>query len=59
VSRFVALIILTIAFVPAAVLGALPLVAPVVGVLVICSMLLGARAPVVEPVADAQVSPTP
>jgi hypothetical protein len=59
VSRFVALIILTIAFVPAAVLGALPLVAPVVGVLVICSMLLGARARVVEPVADAQVSPTP
>lgn len=41
-SRLVALIVLTVAFAPAAVLGALPLVTPIVAVLLTCGLLLEA-----------------
>ena len=44
-SRVVALVVLTAAFVPAAVLGALPLVAPTVGLVTVVAMLLLDRDP--------------
>ena len=44
-SRVAAVVVLTAAFAPAAVMGALPLVAPVVGVLLLFLLLVSAREP--------------
>jgi hypothetical protein len=44
-SRVVALVVLTAAFVPAAVLGALPLVAPTVGLVTVLALLILDREP--------------
>ncbi|MGZ4638704.1 MAG: hypothetical protein ACXV2J_06560 [Actinomycetes bacterium] len=53
-SRVAAVVVLTAAFAPAAVMGALPLVAPVVGVLLLLFLLLvSAR----EPATIQQVTP--
>ncbi|MGZ4615194.1 MAG: hypothetical protein ACXV4A_06510 [Actinomycetes bacterium] len=53
-SRVAAVVVLTAAFAPAAVMGALPLVAPVVGVLLLLFLLLvSAR----EPATTQQVTP--
>ncbi|MGZ4597213.1 MAG: hypothetical protein ACXV3V_09835 [Actinomycetes bacterium] len=52
-SRVAAVVVLTAAFAPAAVMGALPLVAPVVGVLLLFLLLVSAR----EPATTQQVTP--
>ncbi|MGZ4594459.1 MAG: hypothetical protein ACXV3C_11365 [Actinomycetes bacterium] len=52
-SRVAAVVVLTAAFAPAAVMGALPLVAPLVGVLLLFLLLVSAR----EPATTQQVTP--
>jgi hypothetical protein len=49
-SRLVALVVLTAAFAPAAVLGALPLVAPVVGLVTVLLLLFLDNDSAAEPV---------
>jgi hypothetical protein len=59
VHRLVALIVLTAAFAPAAVLGALPMVIPIVAVLITCWLLLAAWSTAAEPAVEAPVIPIP
>ena len=57
-NRLVALIVLTAAFAPAAVLGALPMVMSIVVVLLVCWALLASRSSAAEPV-EPPVIPVP
>jgi hypothetical protein len=59
VHRLVALILLTAAFAPAAVLGALPMVIPIVAVLITCWLLLANWPTAAEPAVEAPVIPIP
>ena len=58
-NRLVALIVLTAAFAPAAVLGALPMVTSIVVVLMVCWTLLTARSTAADPVVEPPVIPVP
>jgi hypothetical protein len=58
VNRIVALLVLTAAFAPAAVMGALPMVTSIVLVLMVSWILLAARTHDAEPVAEPPVIPT-
>ena len=58
-NRLVALIVLTAAFAPAAVLGALPMVMSIVVVLLVCWAMLTARSSAAEPVVEPPVIPVP
>lgn len=57
-NRIVALLVLTAAFAPAAVMGALPMVTSIVLVLMVSWILITARTGDVEPVAEPPVIPT-
>jgi hypothetical protein len=57
VNRFVALLLLTAAFAPAAVLGALPMVTSIVVVAMVCWILLMPRPAPAEPAADPPITP--
>jgi hypothetical protein len=59
VKRLVTLAALTAAFAPAAVLGALPLVTSLVGVLIFCWLLLAALARSAKPAVEPPVIPAP
>jgi hypothetical protein len=56
VHRLVALLLLTAAFAPAAVLGALPMVMSIVVVAMVCWVLLTARPTAAEP-SDPPITP--
>jgi hypothetical protein len=56
-NRLVALLLLTAAFAPAAVLGALPMVTSIVVVAMVCWTLLTVRPTAVEPAVDPLVTP--
>jgi hypothetical protein len=58
VNRLVALTILTAAFAPAAVMGALPMVISIFAVLTICWFLLAAWSNTAKSTVEAPVSPT-
>lgn len=60
-SRLVALIVLTAAFAPAAVMGALPLVTPIVALLLTCWFLLDQRSNrfVTDPAVEAPLTAAP
>jgi hypothetical protein len=57
VHRLVALLLLTAAFAPAAVLGALPIVTSIVIVVMVCAILLTARSTAAEPAVDPPITP--
>lgn len=58
-NRLIALIALTAAFAPAAVLGALPLVTSVVAVLIFCWLLFAALSRTSKPVVEPPATPSP
>ena len=55
--RLVALLLLTTAFAPAAVLGALPMVTSIVVVAMFCWIVLVTRATAADPAVEPQVTP--
>jgi hypothetical protein len=57
VNRLVALLLLTAAFTPAAVLGALPMVTSIVVVAMVCWILLTARPTATEAAVDPPIAP--